>query len=83
MFISSSGINEDGFINDISLPETQLRKAAISQSKKVVFLCDGTKFNLSAPFNLIPVRTVDYFITNDVTALNFFDENDKNKVFII
>lgn len=83
MFISSSGINEDGFINDISLSETQLRKIAISQSKTVVFLCDGTKFNLSAPFNLIPVKDVDFLITNDLNAVNFFEEKDKHKVLTI
>lgn len=83
MFISSSGINENGMINDISLSETQLRKTVINQSKKVVFLCDGTKLNLSAPFNLIPIQSVDFFITNDENAYDYFNEKDKNKVIII
>jgi len=83
MFISSSGINSDGYINDISLSETQLRKVAINQSKKVVFLCDGTKFNLFAPYNLIPIHNVSYLITNDIRGKDFFDPKDKEKVIII
>lgn len=83
MFISSSGINSNGIINDISFPETQLRKAVIKQSSKIVFICDGTKFNLSAPYNLIPVENVDAFITNDYSAKQFFRDNPSKKIFVI
>ena len=57
-------IIENGIIVDSSLPETQLRSAVISQSAKSVFLCDKTKFNVSASYNLMPLRDVDHIVTN-------------------
>ena len=51
-------------LTDPSLPETQIRKTAISQSAKTVFLCDETKFSLSTPYNLISTDRLDCIITN-------------------
>ncbi len=65
MIFSSQGVNSNGIIADSSLPETQLRKAAIKQSKKVAFLCDRTKFSVSAAYNLIPLANVDYIVTDN------------------
>ena len=60
-------------LTDPSLPETQIRKVAINQSKKTVFLCDKTKFSLSTPYNLVSIETIDciilihqYGILNDI-----------------
>lgn len=63
-FFSSHGVDKNGIIVDTSLPETQLRGALISQSVKSVFLCDKTKFDVTAPYNLMPVRDVDFVVTN-------------------
>jgi len=51
-------------ITDVSLPETILRKAAAKISDKTVFLCDSTKFGVSAPYNLMSVEDADYIITD-------------------
>ena len=40
MIFSCHGVNESGMLTDPSLPETQIRRVAINQSKKTVFLCD-------------------------------------------
>ena len=45
--------------------ETSLRKAVISQSERSVFLCDGSKFNVKAPYNLINLNEIDFVITNN------------------
>ncbi|MBR1969644.1 MAG: DeoR/GlpR transcriptional regulator [Clostridia bacterium] len=71
-FFSSHGVNENGIIVDTSLPETQLRARVISQSAKSVFLCDKTKFGVSAPYNLMPVGDVDCVVTDCEK------ENEKN-----
>ncbi len=63
-FFSCHGVNEKGMLTDPSLPETQIRKVAINQSKKTVFLCDKTKFSLSTPYNLISIEEIDCVITN-------------------
>ena len=76
-FFSSHGVNKNGMIVDTSLPETQLRKTVLSQSLKKVFLCDSTKFNLSAPYNLIPLEKADFIVTNNEITLK-----EKNKLIL-
>lgn len=83
LFFSCHGVTEKGMLTDPSLPETQIRKVAINQSKKTVFLCDGTKFNLSTPYNLIPIDALDYIITNSEKVYDFFVEADRNKIIIV
>ena len=64
LFFSCHGVNEKGILTDPSLPETQIRKVAVQQSKRKVFLCDKTKFPLSAPYNLVSIREMDCVVTN-------------------
>ena len=70
IFFSCHGVNENGMLTDPSLPETQIRRVAIGQAKKTVFLCDKTKFNLSTPYNLVPIQSLDCIITDaqDIAA---------------
>ena len=75
LFFSCYGINEKGMLNDPSLPETQIRKVAISQAKKTVFLCDETKLSLSAPYNLVPIKKMNYVIS-DTEKIQTYFEND-------
>ena len=82
-FFSCHGINDKGMIIDTSLSETQFRKALINQSKKSVFLCDSKKFNLSAPYNLIPLKDVDYIITNSDNIKNFLPEKSRDNIIIV
>lgn len=63
-FFSSLGIDKNGTIVDNSLPETLLRNVVLSQSAKSVFLCDKTKFNVTAPYNLMAIQDIDIIITN-------------------
>lgn len=79
-FFSCFGVNSDGMIVDASMSETMFRKIAIRHAKKSVFLCDSSKFNLSASYNLMPLDDVDYVVTtyNDVDM--FFGYNYKTTV---
>ena len=63
-FFSCHGVNRNGVIVDSSLPETHLRSVVISHSAKSVFLCDKTKFDVTAPYNLMPLCDVDHVVTN-------------------
>ena len=83
LFFSCHGVNEKGMLTDPSLPETQIRKVAINQSKKTVFLCDETKFSRSTPYNLVPVQTVDYIITNSATVKQYFQPEEYGKGIIV
>lgn len=83
LFFSCHGVNQKGMLTDPSLPETQIRKVAINQSKKTVFLCDETKFSLSTPYNLVSIQTPDYVITNSTTVYKYFNSEDSNKIVIV
>lgn len=74
-FFSSHGVTQSGMIVDTSLPETQLRKTVIEQSQKKVFLCDSTKFDSKAPYNLMPLEKADFIITNNFPRLKNISKN--------
>ena len=63
-------------ITDMSLSETQLRRAVVLQSKKSVFLCDKTKIGVAAPYNLMMVNESDCVVTNCKASDNFFNCKD-------
>lgn len=82
LFFSCHGINEKGILTDPSLPETQIRKVAINQSKKSVFLCDETKFSLSTPYNLVPIQKIDCVITNTQKVYEYFTSTGNTEIVI-
>ena len=83
LILSSHGVNEKGMLIDPSLPETQIRKVALNQSRKTIFLCDKSKFELSAPYNLISIKKMDYIVTNNEEVKKFFKPDDKNEIIIV
>ena len=83
LFFSCHGVNEKGMLTDPSLPETQIRKVAINQSRETVFLCDKTKFSLSTPYNLVSIQTVDYVITDSREISKYFPEEGNSKIILV
>lgn len=83
LIFSCHGVNEKGMLTDPSLPETQIRKTAVRQSKKTVFLCDESKLNRSAPFNLIPIKKIDYIVTNTEKLQELFELNENNHIIVV
>ncbi len=82
LIFSCHGVNEKGILTDPSLPETQIRKTAIAQSKKTVFLCDESKLRRSAPFNLVPIQKIDYIVTNSKKLQELFVLDDNNIIVV-
>lgn len=82
-FFSCHGVSENGILTDPSLPETQIRKVAINQSRKTVFLCDESKFSLSTPYNLVPISTLDYVITNSSRVKEYVKSQDSKNIIIV
>jgi len=75
MLFSCSGVTPNGIITDTSLAESTLRKRAIANSSKTVFLCDSSKFNKSAPHNLMPTCDAAFVITDYDGFCNFNTKN--------
>lgn len=82
LFFSCHGVNEKGMLTDPSLPETQIRRTAIQQSKKTVFLCDETKFSLSTPYNLVSIDTLDCVITDTEKVYGYLSQKH-GKIMIV
>lgn len=83
MFFSCYGVNDKGMLTDPSLPETQIRKIATEQSKKTIFLCDESKFSLSAPYNLMAIEKLDFIITNTDKAYKYFNTINYDKIILL
>lgn len=83
MIFSCHGVNESGMLTDPSLPETQIRRVAINQSKKTVFLCDKSKFSLSTPYNLMPINDVNFIVTDYADITHYLEKDGKNKIIIV
>ena len=83
LFFSCHGVNEAGMLTDPSLPETQIRRVAIGQAKKTVFLCDKTKINLSTPYNLVPIQSLDYIITDAEDIATRFSIDESTEILFV
>lgn len=62
-FISSSSLSDDGIISDGNEQQTEVRRAAIKNAKKRVFLFDSAKLHRVDTFNLCRVSKSDIVIT--------------------
>ncbi len=64
MFFSSSAITPGAWIADYSAQANALRRRALRQAEKKVFLCDKSKFLKSGAYMLIPLCEADHIIIN-------------------
>lgn len=80
MFFSCHGINNKNVVVDTSDLENSLRKVVMEQSKKTVFICDSSKFDASAPFNLTPLSSISWVVTDKEKEF-FKDIDAKNVIF--
>lgn len=70
MFFSARAIDEHGIITDLNEPETNVRKIAIENTDKIVFLCDNSKFFKHSTFTVCDSKDVDYIVTDKVPDYN-------------
>lgn len=64
MFFSARAIDENGNITDINEPETNIRKIAMQNTDKAVFLCDSTKFGQSSTFKVCNAKDLTYIVSD-------------------
>lgn len=64
VFFSSSGVNDRGMIVDGTGEEAELIASVLKTAEVRVFLCDSSKFGVSAAHNLISIADVSYLITD-------------------
>jgi DeoR/GlpR family transcriptional regulator of sugar metabolism len=64
MFFSLVAVNEKGIASDPSLEGNTLRRTAMKNSKKTVFLFDNEKFSKTSTFKAIDLNEVDVIISD-------------------
>lgn len=62
--IGASAIDEDGALLDYDYREVRVAQAIISNARHVIFTCDATKFERSAPVRIGHISQVDTFVTD-------------------
>ena len=75
-FFSARSLSDDGVISEPTVEETYVRNAMLRNSKKRVFLCDGSKVGGRSPFKQCTLADVDFAIT-DKDALDSFRDKFK------
>jgi len=63
MFFSCRGLSADGMLTDRSIEENNVRKIMMKRAKKIVFLCDSSKFNKVYMHNLCHLSEVDEIVS--------------------
>ena len=58
-------------IVDSSEAENELRRYVMERAGTSVFLCDKSKFDKNAVFNLVSLTQVDYMVTNGDVPGNY------------
>ena len=65
MFFSCRGLSYDGMLTDRSIEENNVRKVMMGRAKKIVLLCDSSKFGKLYLHNLCHLSEIDDMITED------------------
>jgi len=71
-FISCRGLDIDG-VYEASFAQARIKQHMINNSKRVVLLCDDSKFGSRQFINLISYDKVDVVITNSRPSQNFLE----------
>ena len=66
--IGASAVDGDGALLDFDFREVKVAQAIIANARHVVFVCDSTKFERTAPVRIGHISQVHTFITDRCTA---------------
>lgn len=78
MFFSCSGISDEGMLTDRSIEENNVRKIMMSRAKKIVFLCDSSKFGQMHLHNLCHISEIDDIVTEKAIPENIMNQMKRN-----
>lgn len=71
MFFSARAIDESGVITDLNEPETSVRRVALQNTEKAVFLCDDTKIGKKSVFQVCLAEELFCMITNEAQSVKW------------
>jgi DeoR family glycerol-3-phosphate regulon repressor len=62
--VGASAIEDDGTVLDYDIREVRVAQAIIRNSRAVILVADGNKFQRNAPVRISNIAEVDYFVTD-------------------
>lgn len=74
LFLTVDAVDLDHGCMNYNIEEISVKKAMIKAAKKVVVLCDHTKFDTIAFINTCPLSDVDIIVTDSVTSCDVIDK---------
>lgn len=82
-FVGCGAIKANSGIMDFNTDEAEVAKAMIEQSKQVAVLADNSKLNITAPFKVTNLESVDYLITDSTPSSKLSSVLSKTQVIIL
>lgn len=74
LFFSCHGLTDDGQMTDVSIEESNLRRAMFKSCKKKVLLCDSSKFGKTFFYNMGSISEIDEIISDIDLPENIIDK---------
>lgn len=69
--VGASALDSDGAVLDFDAREVSVARAILRNSRTRILVCDGTKFDRSAPVRICDVADLDYVVTDVAPPAEF------------
>lgn len=81
--IGASAIDADGSIMDYDAREVSVARAILRNARVRILVCDGSKFDRTAPVRICDVNELDYFLTDQAPPSEFVEAATRGQTEII
>ena len=65
LFLGCNGVDPEGGVTNVNLPEAEVKKRMLKAAQRVVVLADGSKIGRTELAHLCPIEAVDLIITGE------------------
>ncbi|MGB5558688.1 MAG: DeoR/GlpR family DNA-binding transcription regulator [Paracoccaceae bacterium] len=81
--IGASALDEDGAILDYDAREVSVSRAILRNSRTRILVCDGSKFERTAPVRICDVSELDYVVTDRRPPAKFIEAARRSQTEIL
>lgn len=81
--IGASSLDHDGSVLDFDQREVAVARAIIANARIKILVCDGSKFEVSAPYRICDIPQLDFIITDTEPPSSFCQVAAKSNTKII
>jgi DeoR/GlpR family transcriptional regulator of sugar metabolism len=80
LFLSATGLTLRAGITDPKILETQVKRAMINSASEVIMLLDSSKFGVKSLMNVLELKEITLFITDQDAPAEFIEELQQHGV---